>query len=54
MKTNLTFQLYLTFGQIFENLTQGLIPANFIVFAFVGTLGVVVHLASLNILLSLE
>ena len=26
-------------GQIFENLTQGLIPANFIVFAFVGTLG---------------
>lgn len=39
-------------GQIFENLTQGLIPANFIVFAFVGTLGVVVHLASLNILLS--
>ena len=41
-------------GQIFENLTQGLIPANFIVFAFVGTIGVAVHLASLNILLSFE
>ena len=38
-------------GQIFENLTQGR-SQNFIVFAFVGTLGVVVHLASLNILLS--
>lgn len=41
-------------GQIFENLSRGLIPANFVVFAFVGTLGVVVHLITLNILLALQ
>ena len=39
-------------GQIFENVTRGLIPANFVVFAFVVTLGVLVHLVILNILLT--
>ena len=39
-------------GQIFENLSRGFIPANFVVFAFVGTLGVLVHLVMLNILVT--
>ena len=39
-------------GQIFENISRGLIPANFVVFAFVGTLGVLVHLIVLKILLT--
>ena len=41
-------------GQIIENLTKGLIPANFLVFAMVGSFGVIIHLTVLNIALLLN
>ena len=45
--------LFNLIGQIIENISRGLIPANFVVFSFVGTLGVFVHLLILSILLAL-
>lgn len=36
-------------GQIVENLTKGLVPANFLVFSLVGSFGVIIHLTVLNI-----
>lgn len=40
-------------GQIIENLTKGIIPANFLVFSLVGTCGLIIHLIVLNIALNL-
>lgn len=36
-------------GQIIENLTKGLIPANFLVFSLVGSFGLIIHLIVLSI-----
>lgn len=38
-------------GQIAENVTRGLLPASFFVFAIVGSVGVVIHLGILSFLL---
>jgi len=45
---------YHVLGQIIENLTRGLFSSSFIVFMLVGALGLVVHLSTLNILISLN
>jgi len=39
-------------GQIIENLTKSLVPANFVVFSLVGSFGLIIHLTVLNINLS--